>query len=499
MISPFLRMRGFLRFAVLTVVFLLTVQSASAQTNLVFDTAGKIIGNYVGPSSVAADWVYSGGASGAARAVSSGVVAVGTGVAAADIAVPTVLGATFTAARVAGIALKVARAGSIVGNAFTAWQVYNAIRDSGIATCPPPAFFCVPDPTVSTQVITMYHLGGASGSTLAITQGKINCTGWAGLTAGGTYGQQMQCLSGGNAGVYYDYRVDTTACPVGEYVLNGVCVAGTMPLVPAADSDITASVAAKLASDSTFAARVLNAARTDMQNSPGVAPVNSLAPSDLPIDVTAAPVTGPSTVVGTSTVPNADGSTSTTTTSQQSTVTPHPTGTTIADTNVKYDVTTTTTNTTVNNVTNVTTITTTTDNHPANSPAPSAPTVPFPTDYNREVTQQKIETELKGDGAPVLPDQKVLVDASKTANDTGIGQAVTDAKSEQLDKSAWFSWVWTPPSGSCSPFAGTVHGYAISWDLCPTIANINSVIGWLFALLGAITTYGQLFRKGDDS
>jgi len=62
-------------------------------------------------------------------------------------------------------------------------------------------------------------------------------------------------------------------------------------------------------------------------------------------------------------------------------------------------------------------------------------------------------------------------------------------------KGAWFSWVWTPPSGTCSPFTGAVHGHEISWDFCPTFQNMKDVYGWLFALFGAWTIYGQLFRR----
>jgi hypothetical protein len=51
-------------------------------------------------------------------------------------------------------------------------------------------------------------------------------------------------------------------------------------------------------------------------------------------------------------------------------------------------------------------------------------------------------------------------------------------------------WQWTPPGyQACLPYAGTVHGYAISWDMCPTIANINLVLGWLFAIFGLFTVY----------
>lgn len=86
--------------------------------------------------------------------------------------------------------------------------------------------------------------------------------------------------------------------------------------------------------------------------------------------------------------------------------------------------------------------------------------------------------------------------ALAAANSTLQGLADSAVNDYQGSKSAWFSWVWTPPVGTCSPYAGVVHGYAISWDLCPTIDNIRDVLAWLFALAGSWTIYLQMFRKG---
>lgn len=119
----------------------------------------------------------------------------------------------------------------------------------------------------------------------------------------------------------------------------------------------------------------------------------------------------------------------------------------------------------------------------------------FPDDYNREVTQKEIKDELKGAGAPPLPPQGPVVDAAKADSDAQIGQISQGIKDGYADKSSWFSWVWTPPIGTCAPFAGTVHGYTISWDLCPTIADINDVLGWLFAIFGAWSVYREMFGR----
>jgi hypothetical protein len=98
--------------------------------------------------------------------------------------------------------------------------------------------------------------------------------------------------------------------------------------------------------------------------------------------------------------------------------------------------------------------------------------------------------------APTMPDQAARVgDAKKTSDDAL--KAAQDGVPVQYgtDKASFFSWVWTPPTASCAPFAGTMHGYSLSWDICPAIGNIRDVLGWLFALFGALSVYGNLFRR----
>lgn len=146
------------------VVSLVVVPSANA-TNVVFDTAGNIVGSYVGPKSVVADWVFSGGASGGATATSAGNVTVPTRT--GNISVPTTVNARYTAARVAGIAGKVFKAGTVVGAGFTAWEIYNAIKDSGVQVCPPPEFFCVPGEAPVSPAIhpdAKYDAAGVAGT-----------------------------------------------------------------------------------------------------------------------------------------------------------------------------------------------------------------------------------------------------------------------------------------------------------------------------------------------
>lgn len=78
--------------------------------------------------------------------------------------------------------------------------------------------------------------------------------------------------------------------------------------------------------------------------------------------VSASPVTGPAEVVAIETTPNPDGSTTTTTRTEQTTATPSPRGSTVGDIGVDWQTTTTTTKTAHNNTTGTDAVTTTTEN-----------------------------------------------------------------------------------------------------------------------------------------
>ncbi len=123
----------------------------------------------------------------------------------------------------------------------------------------------------------------------------------------------------------------------------------------------------------------------------------------------------------------------------------------------------------------------------------TTPAQPFPDDYNREVTQAKI---LTGEGAMDAPDYAAQL-AAKTATEEG---KLTDKLNTYpgefaSDKTKWFSWVWTPPVGTCAPITGEVRGQQVSWDFCPYVAKIRDVMGYLFAIFGAWSVYNELFRK----
>lgn len=161
--------------------------------------------------------------------------------------------------------------------------------------------------------------------------------------------------------------------------------------------------------------------------------------------------------------------------------------------------TTTTTNTyTLNAAGQVTNVSTVTNNGPitniSNSYA-SSTSVDIPNDYNKEATQQKI---LTGEGAADAPDWNTSVN-EKVEN---LGKGITDLLDPitgqfQEDKGKWFSWVWTPPVGNCSPFTGNVHNKSVTWDICPYVEMVRNAIGWVFSIVGAWVIYNNLFRRED--
>lgn len=124
---------------------------------------------------------------------------------------------------------------------------------------------------------------------------------------------------------------------------------------------------------------------------------------------------------------------------------------------------------------------------------PSA--IVFPDDYNREITQQKI---LTGEGAPDPSDWSTSVAQKQQQIEDGIKTKIEELPQQYgTDKSNWFSWVWTPPVGQCEPFTGTVHGQSVAWDICPYVAKVRDVIGYVFAIFGTWVVYNEMFRRED--
>lgn len=65
---------------------------------------------------------------------------------------------------------------------------------------------------------------------------------------------------------------------------------------------------------------------------------------------------------------------------------------------------------------------------------------------------------------------------------------------ETDEQSLLGAFVWDPPYAACQPFTGTVHGKAVSIDICSYIDKLRALIGWLFALFGAYSIFQTIFR-----
>lgn len=131
-------------------------------------------------------------------------------------------------------------------------------------------------------------------------------------------------------------------------------------------------------------------------------------------------------------------------------------------------------------------------------------TIDLPTDYNRETTQQDIKTKvteiadsLKCDDCE-LPedttdeDQQKINDEIKKSTDM-----LEDIEGDygMFKDIGWTNWVPTFPTSTCSPISGTIANQTVTWDLCPHIAKLNELIGWLMNLFGAWTITGMFFRR----
>jgi len=200
----------------------------------------------------------------------------------------------------------------------------------------------------------------------------------------------------------------------------------------------------------------------------------------------------------------------------------NPTSTTITPTSNGFSVeqrmqstsnnqtTTTINNITINNAGQVTNIYTTTVPGGIELASPTATPVSsgsspiqFPTDYNRETTQQAVKSKLDdiqaGTGAPDNPDFQAQLEQKKTDMNQEITEKLEAVPGQYSgDKGSWFSWVWTPPVGNCSPWISTIHGQSVSWDVCPYVEKVRDVIGFLLALFGGWSVYNEMFRRNES-
>jgi len=344
--------------------------STVGRTSLVFDTQGRIIDTFidrVGANTSAAT------ASGVAVSSSGNVVARTSGGA---LTIPTTVVANVPKSAIAKAAGAALRAGNAIGWAWTGYEIYKAIKASGVQVCSASqGFFCKDDPSVvftgdPTQV-------GWRSDMMSSGRSAVDCH-FANCSFNTIYEWNVTVLRAKSLG-YDQWSVnktnDTHYSICGHYASSGAwnCdglvwngtgspTSVTVPQVAMSDTDLITAVQAKMDADPNFSKKLYDAIQVDRSQRNLPVSQEDIVPSSSPVSVTASPASTPKTVVSTSTQTNPDGSTSTVKKEQQTTVTPTTTGTTVGDTVINYNPTTTTTTTTVNNTTNETTTTTTVEN-----------------------------------------------------------------------------------------------------------------------------------------
>ena len=175
--------------------------------------------------------------------------------------------------------------------------------------------------------------------------------------------------------------------------------------------------------------------------------------------------------------------------------------------------------TTINNTTNTTTISTANYNNAGLQTGRKTETFngvgdsqnqvsndqPFDvSSLNKEATQQAIKSnldtikdELNCDDCTQLPAD--LTDQQRTQIEDEIKKttdSLAEAENDYLNYKTYFDWpTWIPtfPTDSCTPFTKTIHGLPVEIDLCPKIALLNELIGWLMSLFTAWTVVSMFF------
>jgi len=303
--------------------------------------------------------------------------------------IPVAVGASTLIGKsaLATAAARLAMGASLVGAAYTGYEMYKVLKDMGITTCAAPNFLCKAGTTAASVAATgalytadnmaarfttaaeaalvraqkIYADGACTKAgpycptkiiacteiVTSATSYKDTCTtdavGYPTITVIGS-GTNNQCASG------YTYNLST-----------GVCDGVTTDPTPYVDAQTLASEIASKSGWPSKAGDIYNAVQTDNAKQKLLTQAE-VVPLDSTVTVTAPAVQTAPQVVKTATITNADGTTSTVTETATSTVTPQISGTgTLSNLpTVTPDVSTVIKTTTVNNTTNNTTTNTTT-------------------------------------------------------------------------------------------------------------------------------------------
>jgi hypothetical protein len=350
-----------------------------------------------------------------------------------------------------------------LGLAATGYDLYNAIKDSGLSTCPPPYFFCKPAEGAMPETTPQkYYVTKDLGSTKYHSE-EATCKAYA------TYLDSAQPAYA--PFVYQSYTTDDphfyckiehkwgdpprmvssygpvtryTGCP-DNYVLgdDGLChYTGTNPEgEPYTDAELEQALLDKINTDFFYGKKYYDAMQADKKRNSSFMEDTNLVPPDTAVEVLTEPQATPEQETSRRVIQNADGTTSTVTERQRTTVTPQPSGNTLSNTYITYNITTTTTTTTVNNTTGETTT----------------------------ETEEKKETPNPCDENPELASCAELGEAPQQEE---IPEQVIDASYSPISFASSASCP-SPISFDLGPYGGSK---AISWQpFCDTLATLRAI------------------------
>jgi hypothetical protein len=241
-------------------------------------------------------------------------------------------------------AAKIIRGANVIGAAFTAYEVYTFVKESGVTTCPPPAFFCKPGaPAASTP---------PTGGSVLVGNGRVrfntDAEGFAYIqnVYAGSYPPAQfywdEVNEGGGTMAYWVHARNDPSWPSGMYgnrqsfsvvenpgtcappatLQNGACVGGASePVATTSEQELADTIASASGWPTADTVRAYNAIRHDAASLN--IPATDLLPGNAPVTVTAPEVATAPAVVKTQQIVQPDGSTVTRETSEQITVIPN--------------------------------------------------------------------------------------------------------------------------------------------------------------------------------
>lgn len=271
---------------------------------------------------------------------------------------------------------------------------------------------------------------------------------------------------------------------------DGTCKGQPAPK-PATEPDIVKHVEDKAKNDPTFAPKIADAARKDVARNPNLLSPSVFWPKDLPVDSVAPPVTGPKVRKQNDSVPNTDGSVTTITMDQQTTVTPTQKGSTAGDFDLQFIPSTTTTTTTTNSNTGQSTTTTSTETEQPSGGGAPGQSAEGPKECG---SPGRPKCQIDETGTPDAQATKTM--AEQAINDAGkpyddMKNVIAQVNESQINR----NWLPSIPTAACvnpkveHPLTG--QAFEVPY-ICSTVDLLRSVIGLVTAFLGIVGAVRQV-------